>query len=82
MLLMCCLGTYQINFLNENIFLNPLAETHLVNISLQYDTNMGCAFLVGRHDNPKSQLQENAVIAFQLKKKSKREHLISCPGPY
>jgi len=73
MRLMCCPGTCQFNFLNENIFLKPLAETHLVNISLQYDTNMGCAFLVGRHDKLKSRVQENAVIAFQLKKKKKKE---------
>lgn len=69
---MCCPGNCQFNFLNENIFLNPLAETHLVNISSQYDTNMGCAFLVGRHDKPKSWVLENAVTEFQLKKKKKK----------
>lgn len=61
---MCCPGTCQFDFLNENIFLNPLAETHLVNISLQDDTNMGCVFLMGRHDK-KSWVQENAVIQLQ-----------------
>lgn len=80
---MCCPGTCQFNFLNENIFPNPLADARLVNISLQYDTNAGCAFLVGRHDKWKSRVQENAVIDFQLKKKKReRKHLISCPGPY
>lgn len=85
MRLMCCPGTCQFNFLNENIFLNPLAEARLVNTSLQYDTNMGCAFLVGRHDKPESWGQGNAVIEIELKrkkKKSKRQHLISCLGPY
>lgn len=87
MQLMCCPGTCQFNFLNENIFLNPLAEAHLVNISLQYDTNMGCAFLVGRHDKPESWGQGNAVIEIELKRKkkkkaSKRQYLISCPGPF
>lgn len=71
MRLMCCPGTCQFNFLNENIFLNPLAGSRLVNISLQYDTNTGCAFLVGRHDKLKSWVQQNAVIEFQLKNKIK-----------
>lgn len=51
---MCCPGTCQLNFLNENIFLNPLAEAHLVKISLQHDANAGGELPVGRHDKPES----------------------------
>lgn len=59
-------GTCQFNFLNENIFLNPLAGAGLVNTSLQWDTNTGCALLVGRHGKAQRRVQLKAVTELCL----------------